>query len=129
MTAMLLGLAACAGLGEPPVVNTGSGWASRSGVRLSIAEVEALKGSCRPRAASGPLDSADPIANPIRDNPIYRPGGEGFANAPFNGINADERPLQLGFRRIAYNSGTIDACLIEKGLVPITPNQRSAILR
>jgi hypothetical protein len=116
---ILLGLAACVDTGYGPAEYAGSGWRSTTGSPLSIGEVAALRATCRPRAMSGPVDTDQPVANPIRDNPLYHPGGVGLANATKTGIGDPDRPLDLGFRRTTYTANAIDECLIEKGLVQI----------
>jgi hypothetical protein len=123
----LLVLGACAAPEYAPVVYANSGWRSMSGSQLSLGEVEALKETCRPRAISLPLDSADLVANPVRDNAIYHPGGQGWGNAPSTGIAAADRPLELGFRRTAYTVGAIEECLIEKGLVRVERPQTATL--
>jgi len=86
--ALAAGLNACTALEAPPAVYASSGWRTANGAPLSMGEVEALRISCRPSRMSSPLDSDQPVANTIRDNPIYHPGGEGLANAPPTGIAA-----------------------------------------
>jgi len=114
--ALAAGLNACTALEAPPAVYASSGWRTANGAPLSMGEVEALRISCRPSRMSSPLDSDQPVANTIRDNPIYHPGGEGLANAPPTGIAAADRPLEPGTRRPVYTAGMIDECLTDKGL-------------
>jgi hypothetical protein len=111
------GLTACTAPGTQPAAYVGSGWRTAAGTPLSIAEVEALRSSCRPRAIASLLDPDQPVANSIRDNPIYHPGGEGLANAPPVGIAAADRPLELGVRRATYTEGMVTECMYEKGLL------------
>ena len=117
------GLSACAAgdgpLGGAPLMAANSNWQTARGAHLSLGEIEALRTTCEHPGGGGPLDSAQPVPNPIRDNPIYHPGGEGLTNAPPTGIAAADRPLELGTRTQAYVPGAITQCLLDKGLVQV----------
>jgi hypothetical protein len=121
IVAGLVGLSGCALLDPPPpAAYAASGWHTLAGAPLSIAEVEALQQSCAPRQVTLALDPDRPVANPIVDNPVYHPGGEGLANAPVLGIAAPERPVEPGTRRVAeFTYGSPDECLARKGLVRV----------
>jgi hypothetical protein len=119
MVAGLVGLSGCV-LFDPaePVLYSPSGWRTQAGAPLSLAEVESLRQSCLPRQVVLALDPDRPVANPIVDNPLYHPGGEGLANAPAIGIAAADRPVEPGTRRVAeLTLGSLDECLVNKGLV------------
>jgi hypothetical protein len=115
----LVGLSGCLVLDPlPPASFVYSGWRSRAGAALSLAEVEALRQSCVPPLVTLALDPDRPVANPMTDNPVYHPGGEGLANAPAIGIAAPDRPVEPGIRRVAdLSAGTTEECLYRKGLV------------
>ncbi|MBV9828915.1 MAG: hypothetical protein JO001_25100 [Alphaproteobacteria bacterium] len=113
------GLSACSALGLAPAGDAPPDWQTARGTRLSLAELDALRVSCEHRGGAGPLDSDQPVPNPIRDNPIYHPGGEGLANAPPTGISAADRTLELGTRVAAFIPGSVDQCLLDKGLVQV----------
>jgi hypothetical protein len=116
----LVGLSGCVLLDPPtPAPYAAAGWRTQ-GAPLSLAEVEAFRQSCQPRQVVLALDPDRPIANPIVDNPIYHPGGEGLANAPAIGIAAPDRPVEPGTRRAPeFTLGSVDECLVSKGLVRV----------
>lgn len=118
IVAGLVGLSGCLVFEPPPPTPyADSGWRSRAGAALSLAEVEALRQTCAPQVTLA-LDPDRPVANPITDNPVYHPGGEGLANAPAIGIAAPDRLVEPGIRRVAdLSGGTLDECLARKGLV------------
>jgi hypothetical protein len=119
IVALLVGLSGCT-LFElaPPAPYAASGWRTQGGAALSLAEVEALRESCAPPEVMLALDPDRPVANPITDNPVYHPGGEGLTNAPAIGIAAPDRPVEPGIRRVAdLSGGTVDECLYRKGLI------------
>jgi hypothetical protein len=116
LAAGLPGLSACSVL-DPSVAYPYSGWRTATGAPLTLAEVEALRISCRPGQISSPMDSDQPVASAIRDNPIYHPGGEGLSNARPTGIAAADRPLEPGTRRPVYTAAMLDTCLSDKGLL------------
>jgi hypothetical protein len=114
----LVGLGGCAAFEAPPAPTAASGWRTRAGAPLSIAEVAALHQSCAPRQLRLALDPDRPVANPVLDNPVYHPGGEGLANAPAVGLAAPDRPVEPGTRRVAdLTAGPVDECLYGKGVV------------
>lgn len=119
IAAGLIGLAGCTVFEPvPPVSYADSGWRTGAGAALSLAEVEALRQTCTPRQVMLALDPDRPVANPIRDNPVYHPGGEGFANAAAVGIAAPDRPVEPGTRRVAeLPAGSLDECLAGKGVI------------
>lgn len=101
----------------PPPPYAQSVWRTQAGAALSLAEVEALRQSCAPRQVTLAIDPHRAVANPMADNPVYHPGGEGLANAPAIGIAAPDRPVEPGTRRVAEAAGSIDECLAGKGLI------------
>jgi hypothetical protein len=113
------GLSACVPGPPSPVSYANSGWRTGSGAPLSIGEVDALRTSCNALRVTKAIDTDQPVASPIRDNPIYRPGGEALANAPATGLGAVDQPLELRTRRIADIVYSIDECLYAKGLAKI----------
>jgi hypothetical protein len=118
MVGVLCGLGGCLAAEAPSIGYPDSGWRTRAGAALSIAEVEALRQSCAPPQVMGPIDSGRPTSDPLRDNPAYHPGGEGLANAPATGIAAAGRPIEpLTRRAAAPGAGSVDECLYGKGLV------------
>jgi hypothetical protein len=116
--AAVVGLSACAAAEAPPVVFANTGWRTSSGAPVSVGEFDALVQSCAPRGAVTPIDSDQPVANPLRDNPAYHPGGEGLTSAPPTGIAAADRRTEAAVRRSAvYRVGSVEDCLSQKGLV------------
>ncbi len=117
LVSALIGLGACAAPEAPPVVFANSGWRTSTGAPLSIGEVQALRESCELRRVSGPIDSDRPARRLLSDNPAYKPGGEGLANAPATGIAAADRPIEPGTRRAApLGAGSAEECLFGRGL-------------
>lgn len=117
----LIGLGGCVVLDPlPPAAYADFGWRTRAGAPLSTAEIAALRQSCTPRQVALALDPGRPVANPVNDNPVYHPGGEGLANAPTFGMAAPERPVEPGSRRVAeLAAGPLDECLSGKGLIRV----------
>ena len=115
----LLSLAACGSPAAPPVVFADSGWRTAAGYPLSLGEVEALRQSCVARQVSRAPDRLPPPPNPVRDNPAYRPGGEGLANAPATGIAAADALAEpvVGAPRFVRAPGSVEDCLYGQGLV------------
>jgi len=115
--AALFALAACAAPDEDdPGVYPASGWRTSTGAAITSAEYDALNQSCAARPFRAPFDTDRPVPVPIRDNPAFRPGGEGLASAPQR-FAAAERPLEGGLRRARDNPPELlDDCLAGKGL-------------
>ena len=120
LAAALLAMAGCVSPAQR-VGAVDSGWRTRSGQELSVAEAEALRQSCTPGRGVTLVDPDRPVPDPLRDNPAYHPGGEGLANAPATGIAAADRPIQSDTRQVegSVNSASLDNCLYEKGLVRV----------
>ena len=118
LAAALLGLGACAAVETPPGPAE-PGWRTSAGLPLSRSEVQALRSACAGQARVTPIDTDQPVPNPLRDDPAYRPGGEGLANAPQTGVAAAGRPIEPATRRIASAGVLGDQCLYDQGLVRI----------
>ena len=118
MVAAVVGLGACVAAEAPPVVFANSGWRTASGAPVSLGELDALRQSCVPRTVVTPIDSDQPVPNPLRDNPAYHPGGEGLTNAPMTGIAGADRQIYAAARRsVGYGAVSVEDCLYAKGLV------------
>ncbi len=118
IVAALIGLSACATPAAPREGYADSGWRTRSGAPLSLGEVAALRETCVPRRMVTPIDTGQPTPNPLRDNPVYHPGGEGLASAPPSGIAAIDQPVEPGTRRGPLpGAEPVADCLMSKGLV------------
>ncbi|HEX3861995.1 MAG TPA: hypothetical protein VHY35_09930 [Stellaceae bacterium] len=112
-----IGLSGCIDIQGYPPGYPDSGWRTRAGAPISLAEYDALRESCVPRRRTLPMDSDQPLPDTMRDNPAYHPGGEGLANAPMTGIVAIDREIEPGTRRSAEFAGTgLEDCLEQKGL-------------
>src|SRR5437879_1136090 len=71
---VLVGAAGCGAPEAPPVVAISTAWRTSDGAPISVAEFEALQQACTPRLSRMPFDSGRPMADPLRNNPAYRPG-------------------------------------------------------
>lgn len=122
--AAVVWLGSCTAVEAPPTVfaNSGgvaaSGWRTGSGAPVSLGELDALRQSCVPRRVVTPIDTDQPVPNPLRDNTAYHPGGEGLTNAPSTAIAAPDHRIDPATRRTSvYRAATIEDCLYAKGLV------------
>jgi hypothetical protein len=116
--AALAGVAGCSAPPPAPVVFADSGWRTAAGQRLSLGEVAALRQLCRPEPVAARFTDG-PAPEPLRDNPVYRPGGEGLANAPPTGLAAPDTrfvPVLAEFPGSASGAGSLEDCLYGKGL-------------